>query len=528
MTATTEVSSGSDEADGAGDPPRPFEIPSYRNLLQFPVIPAASTPLVDAIIVPTFRSAAQVRTAVELASQARCQLLLLYTDDFPAELADVLGGLKHGEATALALRRDMRDDRLLDLGADLPLSFAAPAALDISRKRNLGLLIGRMCGWTRMLLLDDDIRRINIGKLSAAAALLDTHPVVGLQVIKFPDASVVGHARRLTGRMQVPFVSGGSLLINPQRLNGFFPAIYHEDWLCIIDHLRAGEVAIGGMVGQKSYQPFASPERARNEEFGDIFASGLLWLVHARSKANAPVPSDYWRETTSHSFWARILDERVALLEDVTARLKAQYPDNGSAHQSLDVARERCAELTPDEFVSVATRWMRNLEVWRERVAGLPPADSVEKALSELGLLGVVRPYQAATQVHAGPARRPWAKVLAVGSALGVAGVAAGVATSFWRRANKASLLRGRDRGSRLGRLVGGRGPGRRAERPLAGGDHAEEHDGAAAGGEQQPVGVTGRNEPGPQRTVQAGGQDRAGDRHAERLADLAARGGDP
>ena len=84
--------------------------------------------------------------------------------------------------------------------------------LDISRKRNLGLLIGRVCRWTCMLFLDDDISKLNVPELSAAAALLVKYPVVGLQVRKYPDASVVGHARRLTGRRQEPFVSGGSLL----------------------------------------------------------------------------------------------------------------------------------------------------------------------------------------------------------------------------------------------------------------------------------------------------------------------------
>jgi hypothetical protein len=449
VTGTTEADTQSDDIDSGGDRPRPFDIPSHESLLQFPLIPATSKqtpsgardisiPVVDAILVPTFRSAEQIRTAVELASQARCRLLLLYTDEFPSGLSDVLDGLRQGEATPLVLRSDAREDRLLDLGGDLPQSFASPGALDISRKRNLGLLIGRMCGWTRMLLLDDDIRKINMEKLSAAAALLDTYPVVGLQVIKYPDASVVGHARRVTGRMQVPFVSGGSLLINPQRLNGFFPAIYHEDWLCIIDHLMAGEVAIGGMVGQKPYKPFAVPERAKNEEFGDIFAAGLLWMVHARNKTNA---TDYWQEAMNSSFWERILDERAALLKDVAERLMAQYPDNRDAHRSLDVARRRCAELAPDEFVSVATKWMSNLKAWRERVSGLPQTDSVEKALTELGLLGIVQLRQVNYRpAYAASVRQRHAKLVMVGSAFiagSLVGATLGTLRAMGRRPGK-------------------------------------------------------------------------------------------
>lgn len=393
--------------DGDGDLPRPFEISSYLDLLQFPRILTAgkdmasgkrdiSTPVVDAIVVPTFRSAEQIKCAVDLASQARCELLLLYTDEFPPGLADVLAGLDQGQAMPLALRSGLRNHHLLDLGSDLPQSFASDAALDISRKRNLGLLIGRMRGWTRMLLLDDDIRRLNIEKLSAAAALLDEYPVVGLQVRKYPDASVVGHARRRNGRRQEPFISGGSLLIDPQELNGFFPAIYHEDWLCTINHLRAGEVAIGGMVGQVPYRPFESPERAKNEEFGDILASGLLWLVYARKTTNTVGPLDptvdteseayYWQEATKLSFWAQVLQERAALLKEVTERLKELHPDDLLARQALEVAQEWCGKLTADEFVAVTKKWLTNLDLWRERLCVLPRVDSVEKALAELAL----------------------------------------------------------------------------------------------------------------------------------------------
>src|SRR5580704_10703379 len=231
--------------------PRPFQTQSYDALLQFPYTPASAfnapsgkraitEPLVDAIIVPTIRSAEHLGPAVQFAADTRCYLMLVYTDRPPDGLSAVLSGLRPGQVTLLTVRSGVQD-RLLDLGASLPQSHVSPAALDISRKRNLGLVIGRVCGWTRMLFLDDDIRKLNVAKLSSAAALLDDYPVVGLQVKKYPDASVVGHARRLTGRRQEPFISGGSLLVDPQRLNGFFLPIYHEDWLCTINHLRRGE-----------------------------------------------------------------------------------------------------------------------------------------------------------------------------------------------------------------------------------------------------------------------------------------------
>jgi len=310
----------------------------------------------------------------------------------------------------LALPHSLRHD-LLDLAADLRNSLVSSCALDISRKRNLGLLIGRACGWTRMLFLDDDIRRLNIEKLSSAAALLGKYPVVGLQVKKYPDASVVGHARRLGGRRQEPFISGGSLLVDPQRLNGFFPPVYHEDWLCILYHLGRGEVAVGGEVGQLSYKPFTTPERAILEEFGDILASGLLWLIHARHRKNAAKPvrrddsspsddRDYWNAATEPLFWKEILSERAGLLEDLVARLgnkKLNLPDP-SPLPSLEAARQRCYELTPEEFVSFTGKWLESLGVWRDRLSRLPQVGSVSKALSELGLSGLVRVYEEPAQ----------------------------------------------------------------------------------------------------------------------------------
>lgn len=462
MIETVEYNVQLSSVDGDGDLARPFGVSSYLDLLQFPQIPATgkdipsgkrnvSIPVVDAIVVPTFRSAEQITCAVELASQARCELLLLYTDDFPTGLPAALEGIEHDKATPLALRAGLRNRHLLDLGADLPQSFVSKAALDISRKRNLGLLIGRMRGWTRVLLLDDDIRRLTMEKLSAAAALLDDYPVVGLQVTKYPDASVVGHARRRNGRRQEPFVSGGALLLDPQRLNGFFPAIYHEDWLCTINQLRAGEVAIGGMVKQKNYNPFASPERAKNEEFGDILAIGLLWLVYTRKSVNAVDPvatenaADYWREATKLDFWVRLLQERAVLLKQVAEELRVQYPDNKLAHQALEVAQARCDELTADEFVAVTKKWISNLDLWRERVSGLPQVDSVEDALIKLDILDIVRPYRPVSPTAS--ARQQQAKLFAVGSAAfilgGLVGAAVGVVKKFQSRASDSTLSPG-------------------------------------------------------------------------------------
>jgi hypothetical protein len=402
-----------------GELPRPFEIQSYDGLLQFPKIPESAIdtpsgnrtitePLVDAIVVPTIRRAEYLHSAVRLAAHARCHLIAVYTDKLPAGLPAILERFPSAKVTLLTVHREARH-RLLDLGTSLPQSRESRAALDISRKRNLGALVGRACGWTRMLFLDDDIRKLNAAKLCSAAALLDDYPVVGLQVAKFPDASVVGHARRLIGRRQEPLVSGGSLLVNPQLLNGYFAPVYHEDWLCVIDHLREGEVAIGGSVGQWPYLPFTSADRARREEFGDILLAGLLWLIHSRVRKNAdnvrPIAgSDYWQEAMNPSFWKQILQQRTDLIQDIIARLTDMSLADPLPFSSLAAAAQQLRELEPADFTRFIRAWLASIAEWRGQLPLLPKIDlpdkarAVEKAIAKLGLADVVRTHELFSQ----------------------------------------------------------------------------------------------------------------------------------
>lgn len=177
------------------------------------------------------------------------------------------------------------------------------------------------------------------------------------------------------------------MLVNPQRVRGFFPPVYHEDWLCIMDHLRHGEVAIAGSVAQLRYQPFTTKTRAQLEEFGDILALGLLWLVHAKRDLSTD-EQGYWREATRPQFWRDILEQRATLLDDLCRRLELIYRHHPRILplQSIRAAKKRCDELSPDEFVSFMEKWLDSLTIWRTRLAGLQRTDSLTKALSELGL----------------------------------------------------------------------------------------------------------------------------------------------
>src|SRR5260370_41996022 len=94
VTATIESDLSSPEKESDGERPRPFDIQSHADLLHFPEIPASTkstpsgdqditSPVIDAIIVPTIRTAGQISSAVDLAFRAVCKLVIFYTTDFP-------------------------------------------------------------------------------------------------------------------------------------------------------------------------------------------------------------------------------------------------------------------------------------------------------------------------------------------------------------------------------------------------------------------------------------------------------------
>src|SRR5580692_1043099 len=113
---STLVNPGNEHSAPANDVESeiPFQVELYTQLLKFPGAPASSgyvsrrdaraatLPVVDAIVVPTIRSAESLRSAVQLAVETQCELIPLYTQSFPRELSSVLANSRLS-ATPLAL-----------------------------------------------------------------------------------------------------------------------------------------------------------------------------------------------------------------------------------------------------------------------------------------------------------------------------------------------------------------------------------------------------------------------------------------
>ncbi|MGH8791298.1 MAG: hypothetical protein ACRDXX_01450 [Stackebrandtia sp.] len=338
-------------------------------------VDAKDAPLgdIDAVVVPTVRRSSCLRDSIELADKLGCQLLALCSRESRA--ADVV---------RLGFDMDVRVDAV-DFSPDLlPLDHSSARVglkytqfthdSDLSGKRNLGLLLGRMLGWRRVLFLDDDITRIATSDVRAAAGLLDSYDAVGLENHGFPDNSVVCHAHRATGGWQDTFVSGGMLAIAADRVDEFFPDIYNEDWffLCGV----AG-IAVTGSACQMHYDPFFDPDRARQEEFGDFLAEGLYWL---RDEGWPAAEADM-------AFWEWFLDMvRRGLIHEVLAKL-CRHPANAQRDRmihSLAAAQQASRWITPQLCVEFIEAWQHDRRCWRDLLASLPQAASVEEAVNLL------------------------------------------------------------------------------------------------------------------------------------------------
>ena len=105
-----------------------------------------------------------------------------------------------------------------------------------------------------------------IGNIARLAGQLEMHQVAGMVVRRFPDNSVVCHARRLAGLAQDVFVTGAVLGVHCNSLPlSLFPDIYNEDWFFFAEEgLRSALPRVGHAV-QAEYDPSripASPRRS--------------------------------------------------------------------------------------------------------------------------------------------------------------------------------------------------------------------------------------------------------------------------
>ncbi|GII30466.1 hypothetical protein Pmi06nite_39080 [Planotetraspora mira] len=343
---------------------------------------SAATGTVDAIVVPTIRHPVWLRHAARLAVELDCPLVSLHSRSrssarlaascLPADVKliavdiDDVDRLNLPDLATTALLRGIRFDRRTDLSA----------------KRNVGLLLARLMGWQRIVFLDDDIEVGGHEEVARAAGLLSDYDAVGMRIGGYPDNSVVCHAHRLTRGPQGSFVGGGALAVQATSNPSFFPNVYNEDWFYLLDDKALRPLAVTGMVKQRPYDPFDRPGRARDQEFGDVLAEGIYWLLDGQTDTS-------WQEAADLLHWKHFLVNRERFIEDVLRRVRSlpagSDPNPRAMEASLLAALGRLRIIKAEFCVAYIKAWAEDRDRWTDHLnrVPVPPAD-VEGALKWL------------------------------------------------------------------------------------------------------------------------------------------------
>ena len=363
---------------------------SHRNLLW-----AAHDPCqkheINAIIVPTARPPAYLDEAAGLARSLSCTLMTLHSKRWTSA-AGAAQRLRQQTVDFIAI--DVPDPihlRLPDWETSRLLAgtvFARQS--DISAKRNVGLVLSRMLGWSRIMFLDDDITGLNPEDVRRASGLLDTHDAVGLHVSGFPDHSVVCHAYRDAGGNQQSFIGGGALAAFLERANSFFPDIYNDDWFFLLGDKGIRSVGVTGEVLQYPYDPFRNPDRARAEELGDVLAEGIYFLL---DQDKSIVDAD-------RAYWSQFLVKRKSFIERVLRMVqqdsKLEQAPKARRVEALKGSLGRLALITPELCAQYLRAWAADQQRWHRhlqqpfmrRIQKLPEHERREHALAALSRPG--------------------------------------------------------------------------------------------------------------------------------------------
>ena len=340
---------------------------------------------------PASRPARNLLTAVELARETGARLIVLcsfrtHVDEVRALLAEhplpeaAVVEMPHDRKGWVL--RDFETTRWVKDGRGKGVCGARNS--DLSIKRNTGLLLARMLGWDRIFFLDDDIRTVWADTVLSTAALLGPdsgYRTAGMSVKVFADNSVVCHARREVGDYQDVFVSGSVLAVDCRAPFDFFPDLYNEDWLFFHRDAAAGRLATpGSLAEQLTYDPFADPQRAAGQEFGDVLAEGLYALLHGGQGA----------EAATENYWRLFLEQRAAVLEDVSRKLSGWEPgrQREKVSKAVGAAQQVLWSITADMCVEYLAAWQRDLGRWEHEVLAKLPreAASISEALPAIGL----------------------------------------------------------------------------------------------------------------------------------------------
>jgi hypothetical protein len=365
-----------------------------QDVSRVPAPPMQSQPgRLDAIIVPASRPAFFLQPAIDLAARLDVLLVVLCSKQTRADhVAERVSSSPGARALIIDLPRTWRHPKF-------PTRTSSPVfkkangyrESDLSAKRNIGLLLARLHGWNKIVFVDDDVTLSRTDNVARLAGQLDRYDVAGMIVRTFPDNSVVCHARRDAGLPQDVFLTGAVLGVHCNNLPlSFFPDIYNEDWFFFAREAASRQLRGVGEASQLTYNPYARPDRARQEEFGDLLAEGLFALM---GQIDPSVRLAEQLRAADEAYWSRFIDARHNVITETEALLSVaaeRREDHGriaSALVSLRAAQHHLDHMIAAEnCVRFVDAWQEDLEEWQRFSSGVNNVGGTSDAMDFLQL----------------------------------------------------------------------------------------------------------------------------------------------
>ena len=347
--------------------------PSHARLLRKIADPPPSgrPGKLDAIVVPASRPASFVNGLIDLS--ARLGTLLVVLCSLQTRVDRVATRVASTPGASALLVEVPRGFEI----PDMPSRTSSPEftkanggrVSDLSTKRNLGLLLARLNGWTKIAFLDDDITLRDPAAYRRVARQLEHSSIAGMVCRDFPDNSVVCHARRLAKLPQDNFVSGSVLGVRcGDPTLPFFPDVYNEDWFFFSRAVARHDLLSVGVATQTPYEPFADPRRAAHEEFGDLLAEGLYALIGDIGDPKLAYHSQL--RYARGAFWENFLEARregLTFTRDRLKRFGAVLHGDSEADDalgSLEAAEHQLSTITSDHCDGFLDAWQDDLDDW--------------------------------------------------------------------------------------------------------------------------------------------------------------------
>lgn len=255
--------------------------------------PSPAKPI-ELIVVPQGRGPEHIKRAATLAHLADAALISMcsHNADFRevAKFLESMGDKAPRRWYAVDVPPGYNPTGLnLTAQNKIPLPARKEKGFNLAQKRNAAHAVGIMAEIEAMLAHDDDLL-IPLASLYSLQNMLYKRRIAGLENGGGRDRSVNQHANYdilqyhvsalLRSCIQGPpcgQLSGNSFAFNPQTAEGLNPnGIYNEDLRFVRRNMHNNQAGFAPKkYFQDEYDPYANPDRARREVFGDIFADGL-------------------------------------------------------------------------------------------------------------------------------------------------------------------------------------------------------------------------------------------------------------